>query len=146
MPATACATTATAATFRPASHPAPATSPSPPTPSANASITSALGSVNPTHAASAPHAPARRNPTASPTWLLAGPGRNCASATTSAYASSVSHPRRPTNSARKYPRCATGPPNDVRPRRRNTRKTSSTAGRAGIPHRLRQGAPATLPA
>src|SRR6185503_14624034 len=33
-----------------------------------------------------------------------------------------SHCRRSTNSRRKYPRCAMGPPNEVRPRWRKTRK------------------------
>src|SRR5215510_8545513 len=64
-------------------------------------------------------------PTAIPTWLLAGPGRNWQSATRSTYAASSSHLRRTTYSSRKYPRCATGPPKEVSPRRVATPSTSS---------------------
>ena len=39
---------------------------------------SALGSVNPSHAASAPAQPARSRPIAIVSWLLAGPGQRLA--------------------------------------------------------------------
>jgi hypothetical protein len=53
MPSTACATTATAATFSPCSQPAPPP-PNACTPYANITIATAEGSVKPVHAASAP--------------------------------------------------------------------------------------------
>ncbi len=84
MPRTACATTATAATLRPCSQALPAPSPTASRPSANRTRASAEGSVKAAHAASAPVYPARDNPMAMPTWLLAGPGRNWHSATRSA--------------------------------------------------------------
>ena len=62
-----------------------------------------------------------------PTWLDAGPGMNWHRATRSAYSSSLSHLRLSTNSSRKYPKCAVGPPKDVRPRRVNMRSTSNTS-------------------
>jgi hypothetical protein len=40
--------------------------------------------VNPSQAHQVPRHPARRRPSASPTWLLAGPGKNWQSATRSA--------------------------------------------------------------
>ena len=51
---------------------------------AKAKSSNAEGSVNPMKAASAPSQPARINPSAKPTWLDAGPGRNWHSATRSA--------------------------------------------------------------
>ena len=57
----------------------------------------ALGSVNPSQAASAPAQPARSRPTAIVSWLLAGPGSVWHRATSSANASSSSHPRWATN-------------------------------------------------
>ena len=124
MPHSANATTATAAIFSPSSHPPP----SPPnscTPYANAASATADGNVNPSHARNPPRYPARPVPTAMPSWLLAGPGKNWHSATSSANRSSDSHPRRTTYSSRKYPTCATGPPNDVNPNRRATSNTST---------------------
>ena len=52
-------------------------------PNAKAISASAEGSVKPVQAASAPSQPARCMPSAMPTWLLAGPGRNWHSATRS---------------------------------------------------------------
>ena len=83
MPHTAWATTATAMTFSPCttpelSHPAPLSAPS-----ANRSRAAAEGIVNPSQAASAPSQPARCSPSAMPTWLLAGPGKNWHKATRS---------------------------------------------------------------
>ena len=46
--------------------------------------TIADGKVKPAHAASAPEYPPRDRPSAMPTWLLAGPGKNWQSATQSA--------------------------------------------------------------
>jgi hypothetical protein len=57
------------------------------------------GSVNPSHAANAPATPARACPTAMPTWLLAGPGRNWQRATRSAKRRSSIQRRRTTNSS-----------------------------------------------
>jgi hypothetical protein len=54
IPRTACATTATAATFKPRSHPEPPGSPSEATPLAKSMIAMADGSVKPTQAATAP--------------------------------------------------------------------------------------------
>ena len=54
MPITACATTATAAAFSPASQPASEMSPRRATPSANATMRMTLGSVKPKNAASMP--------------------------------------------------------------------------------------------
>jgi hypothetical protein len=45
-------------------------------PIANAIIKSADGMVKQSEAVSAPSRPARCNPSANTTWLLAGPGRN----------------------------------------------------------------------
>ena len=59
MPTTACATTATAAAFSPASQPAPEMSPSCATPRANATMSMTDGSVKPSQAASMPAYPAR---------------------------------------------------------------------------------------
>ena len=85
MPQTACATIATATSFRPCSSPAPAGDPvSAPAPKANAVISAADGRVKPHHAASPPSQPARSRPMEKPTWLEAGPGANWQSATRSA--------------------------------------------------------------
>ncbi|MCY1535343.1 hypothetical protein D9M68_707440 [compost metagenome] len=83
MPHTACATTATATTFSPCTAPDWARSAHCVTPAAKRMSATADGSVNPSHAASAPPQPARPSPSAMPTWLLAGPGRNWHSATRS---------------------------------------------------------------
>ena len=84
MPHTACATTATATTLSPCSTPGGSASPWRARPSAKRISAIAEGSVKPAHAASAPRYPARCSPSAMPTWLLAGPGRNWHSATRSA--------------------------------------------------------------
>ncbi|CFN26153.1 Uncharacterised protein [Bordetella pertussis] len=81
---TACATTATAASFSPCSAPEAARPSSCPRPSANASMNSADGRVKAIQAAAMPAQPARASPSAMPVWLLAGPGRNWHSATSSA--------------------------------------------------------------
>src|SRR5262249_42584263 len=83
MPHTAWATTATATTLSPCSHPTSA-SPAVRRPYAKTTRAAADGSVNPSHAATPPSSPARISPIAIPTWLLAGPGRNWHSATRSA--------------------------------------------------------------
>ena len=126
MPSTACATTATAAALSPWIHPASDTSPSAVTPHANATSNSAEGRVNAVQAATKPASPARCSPSAMPTWLDAGPGRNWHSAIRSAYAASSSHLRRSTNASLKYPRWATGPPKAVTPSFRNAQNTSAT--------------------
>ncbi len=124
IPQIACATTATAASFSPCNHPAcPTEPPSAAMPYPNRIIANADGAVKPIYAVIAPLIPDRDSPIAIPTWLLAGPGKNWHSATRSAYAFSSSQRRRTTNSSRKYPRCATGPPNEVRPSFRKERKT-----------------------
>ncbi len=97
---TACATTATAASFSPWTQPACERSVDAATMPSSASVT-AEGRVNPIHAASPPSFPARRVPMAIPSWLLAGPGSDWHSATRSAKAVSSSHPRRVTYSRRK---------------------------------------------
>lgn len=84
MPQMACATTATATTFKPCSTPAGSAAPHADSPSANSVKASAEGSVKPAQASSAPLNPARDRPIAMPTWLLAGPGKNWHSATRSA--------------------------------------------------------------
>jgi len=84
MPQTAWATTATATTFRPWIRPAPIGPSNAVAPKAKASRIRAEGKVKAVQAASAPSAPARRSPSAKPTWLEAGPGRNWQSATRSA--------------------------------------------------------------
>jgi len=83
IPHTACATTATAAILSPRSQPALERS-RPRIDRAKSTRRIADGSVKPSHAASPPARPARKMPTAMPTWLLAGPGRNWQRATTSA--------------------------------------------------------------
>src|SRR5205823_3970111 len=77
------ATTATATSLSPSSQPA-APTPDARTPYAKAISATADGSVNPSHAATPPASPARSMPSAIPTWLDAGPGRNWQSATRSA--------------------------------------------------------------
>ncbi len=84
MPHTAWATIATATIFSPCRMPAGNASPQLEIPSPNSVSARAEGSVNPAQAASAPGKPPRIRPMASPTWLLAGPGRNWQSATRSA--------------------------------------------------------------
>ena len=83
MPHTACAMTATAATFRPWITAEPDNQPKCASPRANSISAMAEGSVNASQAASMPAQPARFSPIAMPTWLLAGPGRNWHSATRS---------------------------------------------------------------
>src|SRR5215831_19296236 len=83
MPQTACATTATATTLRPCTAPEDATPAHRETPNANTMSATADGNVKPHHAASEPSHPARPRPSAMPTWLLVGPGRNWHSATRS---------------------------------------------------------------
>ncbi len=61
---------------------------------------SALGRVNPSHAAAAPAQPARSRPTAIVSWLLAGPGSVWHSATRSANTASSTQPRSSTNALR----------------------------------------------
>ena len=100
---TAWATTATAAALSPAT--APATAPSvgivaPAAARPSIVISTALGSVNPTNAASAPAHPARSRPTAIINWVLAGPGSAWHRATSSAKAASSSQRCRTTNAAR----------------------------------------------
>ena len=101
MPQTACATTATATSFRPRSHPACDRSPIAPTPYANTVIATADGRVKPTQAANIPSGPPRNSPIAIPVCEDAGPGMNWHSATRSANVASVSQRRLATNSARK---------------------------------------------
>ena len=84
MPHTAWATTATATTLSPCTSPAGKPAPPDEKPSPSAASTKAEGSVKPTQAASAPSQPLRIKPSAMPTWLLAGPGKNWHSATRSA--------------------------------------------------------------
>ena len=100
MARTACATTATAASFRPWTQPAAERSAGPVSRPSNTSAM-AEGSVNPSHAATPPSMPARRVPMAMPSWLLAGPGSAWHSATRSPYAWASSQPRRSTYSRRK---------------------------------------------
>ena len=127
---TASATTATAATSSPAI--APAGRPTPPATSRPAAMrTTAVGAVNPSQARSEPGTPARSRPMPIPTCELAGPGRNWPSATRSAYCVSSSHRRRATSSVRKYPRCATGPPKEVMPSRRNVLPTGCPCSPTG---------------
>jgi hypothetical protein len=83
MPQTACATIATATIFRPSSTPCRWARDGAAV-IAKASSASAEGSVKAVKAASAPSQPARIIPSAKPTWLEAGPGRNWHSATRSA--------------------------------------------------------------
>ncbi|MOA10920.1 hypothetical protein D3C78_1308300 [compost metagenome] len=84
MPQTACATTATAASFSPCTAPDWASQLHCCMPKANRMSSMADGRVKPSQAAKAPVQPARPRPSAKPTWLLAGPGRNWHSATRSA--------------------------------------------------------------
>ncbi|MNV48307.1 hypothetical protein D3C71_1402060 [compost metagenome] len=83
MPHTAWATIATAATFSPCMTADPDSQPKWARPIANPISASAVGSVNASQAAAMPAHPARRRPSAMPTWLLAGPGRNWHRATRS---------------------------------------------------------------
>ena len=101
MPQTACATTATATSFSPRSHPAWDRSPIAPTPRANSVIASADGRVKPAQAASMPSGPPRIRPIAMPVCDDAGPGMNWHRPTMSANVASVSQQRRATSSARK---------------------------------------------
>jgi hypothetical protein len=84
MPHTAWATMATATIFNPCNAPAPSGPATCVPVSAKPSRISAEGRVKATKAASAPAHPARIMPSANPTWLEAGPGRNWHSATRSA--------------------------------------------------------------
>jgi hypothetical protein len=84
IPQTACATTATATTLRPWISPPPTGPSKAEAPKANKTRSRAEGRVNAAHAANAPRGPPRNRPSANPTWLLAGPGRNWQSATRSA--------------------------------------------------------------
>ena len=85
MPQIACATTATATSFRPWRMPSAKGPVKAAAPSAKANRMSADGMVKANHAASPPSRPLPRNmPSVNPTWLDAGPGRNWQSATTSA--------------------------------------------------------------
>ena len=120
---TAWATTATATTMRPCSHPA-VVIPDPCTRSAKTTIAMADGKVKPAQAAMPPKKPARLIPMEMPSWLLAGPGIIWHRATRSAKLCSSSHFLRPTYSSWKYPRWAIGPPNEVTPRRAATARTS----------------------
>ena len=125
IPMTAVATTAAAASSSPRTQPAFSRSAS----RAQIAIAvrmSADGNVKPSQAASPPSLPARWMPMAIPTWLDDGPGRRLESATSSPNCCSPIQRRRVTYSSRKYPMCATGPPNDVSPSRSATRKTSDT--------------------
>ena len=134
---TASATTGAATSSSPWIQPAEPTSAAP-TSRARAVITTAEGSVKPSHAAAPPRRPARWAPIAIPSWLDDGPGSRLVTATSSENCRSSTHALRPTYSSLKYPMCATGPPNDVSPRRRATAKTSR-----GPP---RPVSPASLPA
>jgi len=81
---TACATTATATILSPCSTPDGITPGYPATNRASTIRAMADGRVKPAQAANAPRYPHRDRPSAMPTWLLAGPGRNWHSATRSA--------------------------------------------------------------
>ena len=84
MPHTAWATTATATILRPWIA-APARRPVKEVESsANSKSSKAEGKVKPSQAARPVERPRRDRPSAKPTWLLAGPGRNWHSATRSA--------------------------------------------------------------
>ena len=83
IPQTACATMATATTLSPCTQPDWASPWYSAMPKANRISAIADGKVNPAQAASSPSQPARPNPSAIPTWLLAGPGRNWHRATRS---------------------------------------------------------------
>ena len=83
MPHTAWAITATAATFSPCTTARPDTPPMRASPRPSRIMAMADGSVNASQAASMPAHPARFRPSAMPTWLLAGPGRNWHNATRS---------------------------------------------------------------
>lgn len=76
MPQTACAAIATAAIWSPSSTPVPTGPDMDAAVIAKTSRISADGSVKALNAASAPSQPARITPSAKPTWLDAGPGRN----------------------------------------------------------------------
>lgn len=73
-----------------------------------------------------PHADPRFHPAMALPITTAHPGtcqsRSATSATRSAQSSSENQRRRATNFSRKHPRWAIGPPNEVRPSRRNVRK------------------------
>ncbi len=85
MPQIACATTATATSFRPWSTPSAKGPVNAVAPSAKAKRMIADGMVKANHAASPPSRPLpRRMPSVKPTWLEAGPGKNWQSATMSA--------------------------------------------------------------
>ena len=77
MPQIAWATTATATSFKPWITPEASGPSRLPATSANTSNASADGKVKPIHASIPPITPPPRTmPSAKPTWLLAGPGRN----------------------------------------------------------------------
>src|SRR5699024_7065894 len=115
IPQIACATIATATIFSPCTMPSEINVLSEVIPNANKINAIADGIVNPNQAANAPKYLAFDNPSAIPTWLLAGPGKNWHNATKSAYSSSLNHRLLCTNSSRKYPKCAIGPPNEIKP-------------------------------
>jgi hypothetical protein len=77
MPQMACATTATATSFRPCRKPSATGPVNAAAPIAKANRISAEGMVKANHAARPPKRPlSRRMPREKPTWLEAGPGRN----------------------------------------------------------------------
>ena len=85
MPQIACATTATATSFRPCRIPSASGPVKAVAPSAKAKRMRADGMVKANHAANPPSRPLpRRMPRVKPTWLEAGPGKNWQSATISA--------------------------------------------------------------
>ena len=92
----AAATTATATSSKPCSHPTLTFACG--SASAKAVMRIAEGSVNPIHAPIAPPGPARSQPSSMPVCELPGPGKSCVSATHSPKAASSSQRRRSTNS------------------------------------------------
>ena len=90
---TACATTATATSFKPCKTASVVGPSSRGANSAKPNITIAEGNVKPAQAANAPAQPARRSPIRKPVWLLAGPGTIWHKATSPAYSSGDSHCR-----------------------------------------------------
>ena len=124
MPHNAITNTAAATDFNPSINPVSNASPNVSTPKPKATINTADGNVNPANAAIPPGMPARLIPIAKPNWLLLGPGRKWHNATKPANERSSNHCSRVTYSCLKYPMCATGPPKEVRPSRKATKKTS----------------------
>ena len=134
MPTTAWATTATVASLNPFSQPASRGSPIGRTPKPSAIMTTALGRVKPTKAASAPRGPPRIKPRADPR-LRTGRPRQELTERDQVGIGTVVHPT--AFSRQGFPEvpqeCAMGPPKDVQPSIKKIQKIRKGLSLASTP-------------